>query len=164
MQSQARHCRRGTRSGEAWQVVYLYEREPATLKERFREAVWQPADASEIDLTAHPLAALKGWTLKLNIAATDLDLAQQGGYWTDKLDIFLVERDDGNQQAKVTGQTMGLRLKAATYQKVLREGIPFDQLVETTPDAGPVRIVVVDENSGRMGSATVPAGALQHAR
>ena len=30
---------------------YLYSEEPATMKERFREAVWQPRDETEIGLT-----------------------------------------------------------------------------------------------------------------
>jgi hypothetical protein len=55
-------------------------------------------------------------------------------------------------------------LTSATYQKLLKEGIPFDQPVEKTQDLGSVRIVVVDENSGRMGSVTVPAEALQGKR
>jgi hypothetical protein len=144
-----------------YRTGYLYERPAATLKERFREAVWQPNDASEIALSANLSATGKGSTLKFNIAVADLDLAQQGDLWTDKLDIFLVERNDAGMQAKVTGQTLGLRLKPATYHKLLREGIAFDQFVEAAPDAGSVRMVVVDENSGRMGSVTVPAAALK---
>ncbi|MDR3726530.1 MAG: VWA domain-containing protein [Terracidiphilus sp.] len=144
-----------------YRTGYLYDRAADTLKERFREAVWQPADASEIALSANLAAAEKGSALKLNIAVPDLDLAQQGELWTDKLDIFLVERNDARMQAKVTGKTLGLRLKPATYQKLLREGIAFEQTVQTAPDAGSVRIVVVDENSGRMGSVTVPATALK---
>jgi hypothetical protein len=52
-------------------------------------------------------------------------------------------------------------LKPATYAKLLQEGIPFDQYIEKKPDAGSMRIIVVDENSGRMGSVTIPAAALR---
>ena len=143
-----------------YRTGYLYPRDAATLKERFHEAVWQPVDVSEIALSADLAAASKGATLKLNIPANDLALAQQGELWTDRLDVFLVERDDAGQHAKVTGQTLGLRLKPATYQEMLRDGIPFDQTVDSTLQSGSVRIIVVDENSGRMGSVTVPAAAL----
>jgi VWFA-related protein len=143
-----------------YRTGYQYDKEPATLKDRFRQAIWQPADVAEIALTAKPLAAAKGLTLKLNIAATDLDLAQQGEFWTGKLDIFLVERDDAGLHAKVTGQTMGLRLKPATYQKLMRDGIPLEQSMEIKPDTGSVRVVVVDENTGRMGSVTIPTTAI----
>ncbi|MDR3727722.1 MAG: VWA domain-containing protein [Terracidiphilus sp.] len=147
-----------------YRTGYQYNKEPATLKDRFRQAVWQPADITEIVLTANPVLAAKGATLKLNIAATDLDLAQQGALWTGKLDIFLIERDDASLHAKVTGQTLGLRLRPATYERLMHEGIPFDMSVQPKPDTGSVRMVVVDENSGRMGSVTVPAAALGEKR
>jgi hypothetical protein len=79
----------------------------------------------------------------------------------DKLDVFLVLRDDEGSHARITGQTLRLVLKPATHERLLREGIPFDQFVEKVQGSGSVRIIVVDENSGRMGSVTLPALALQ---
>ena len=143
-----------------YRTGYQYDKEPTTLKERFRKAVWQPTDVAEIALTAKPLPLSKGVTLKLNIAATDLDLAQQGELWSGKIDVFLVERDDSGLHAKVTGQTLGFRLKPATYQRLMRDGIPLEQSMEIRPGSGSVRILVVDESSGRMGSVTIPAGAI----
>jgi len=140
---------------------YQYDKEPDTMKDRFTQAVWQPVDISEIAVTANPVTAARESTLRLNIAANDVSLAQRGDLWADKLDIFLVQRDDANLHAQVTGQTMRLNLKNETYQKLLREGIPYDQVLDARPaGAGSVRIVVVDENSGRMGSVTVPAAAV----
>jgi VWFA-related protein len=141
-----------------YRTGYVYKKEASAIKDRFREAVWQPADVSDIAVTATPAAGKD--TLKLNIAANDLAVAQTGDLWTDKVDIFLVQRDDTGLHAQVTGQTMNLRLKPATYQKYLQEGIPFDQLVGVRPATGSVRILVVDENSGRMGSITLPAAVV----
>jgi VWFA-related protein len=147
-----------------YRTGYQYTREPSTLKERFRQAIWQSFDANEIALSANPAAASSGATLKLNIATNDLSLRQQGDRWVDKLDIFLVQRDDAGFHAQITGQTLGLTLTQATYQKLLEEGLPFNQLVERIQDTGSVRIVVVDENSGWMGSVTVPVSVLQEHR
>jgi hypothetical protein len=112
-------------------------------------------------VSAKPVAATTGVTLKLNIATNDLALKQQDEHWVDRLDIFLIKRDDNGLHAQVSGQTLSLAFKPATYQKLLQEGIPFDQFVERKQDTGFLRIVVVDENSGRMGSVTVPAAVLQ---
>jgi VWFA-related protein len=139
---------------------YQYNQEPATLKDRFRQAIWQPTDVSEIALTATLAPASKAVSIKLNIAATDLDLAQQAERWTDKLDIFLVQRDDEGLHAQVTGQTLGLRLRPESYQRLMRDGVPFEMNVEARPQIASVRVVVVDENSGRMGSVTLPAIAI----
>lgn len=143
-----------------YRTGFQYNQEASTLKDRFREAVWQATNASEIALTAYPAPGPKGAAIKLNIAATDLDLAQQGERWTDRLDIFLVQRDDEGLHAQVTGQTLGLHLKPETYQRLLRDGIPFEANVESRPETASVRLIVVDENSGRMGSVTMPTVAL----
>ena len=144
-----------------YRTGYEYAKEPATLKERFQRAVWQALDVSEIAVSANPVAASEGATVKLNIATNDLALKQQAEHWVDKLDVFLIQRDDEGLHARITGQTLTLTLKPATYAKLLQEGIPFDQYIEKKPDAGSMRIIVVDENSGRMGSVTIPAAALR---
>ena len=139
-----------------YRTGYQYTREPAILKDRFQQVIWQPLDASEIGLSAQPAAASEGTALKLSIAASDLDLKQQGGLWSDTLDIFLVQRDDTGLSGKVSGQTLRLLLKPATYNRLLTQGIDFDTFVPADQKAGSVRIVVVDENSGNMGSVTLP--------
>jgi hypothetical protein len=146
-----------------YRTGYLYSKEPATLKDRFRQAIWQARDVNEIGFTATPSWNEKGWTLSLNIAATDLEVAQQNERWTDQLDVFIARRDDSGLHAQVTGQSMRLQLTPATYQKALHDGIPFDPLIEGNTDFNSVRVVVVDENSGRMGSVTVPYAALKRA-
>ena len=144
-----------------YRTGYQYSQEPSTLKERFRQAIWQSLDVSDITVSANPIAVSDGATLKLNIAANDLAWKQQEGRWVDKLDIFLVQRNDEGLSAGITGQTLGMALKPATYQKFLVEGVQFNQHVEKKPGSAPLRIVVVDENSGRIGSVTVPATVLQ---
>jgi VWFA-related protein len=143
-----------------YRTGYLYEKEPATLKERFQNAVWRPADFSEIALSATPSTSSSPAAVKLNVAATDLALAQQAGFWMDKLDIFLVQRDDALFHAKIDGQTLGLRLKPSSYEKVLRDGINIDEPVKNLPGSGALRIVVIDENTGRIGTLTLPATSL----
>ena len=155
-----------TRNGVTlrYRTGYQYAREPVTLKDRLRQAIWQSFDVTEIAVSVQAVPASTGTTLKLNIATNDLALRQQGDRWMDKLDIFLVQRDDDGLHARVTGQTLGLALKPLTYQRALEEGIPFEQPVARKEDAGTIRIVVVDENSGRMGSATVPVTVLKEKR
>ncbi len=139
---------------------YFYAKEATTLKERFQRAMWQPVDLNEIAVSAHPTTSTGAIALMLNIAAGDLDLKQDHDRMVDKLDIFLIQRDREEVHAHVSGQSLGLALLPATYQKLLAQGLPFEQAVPQIQDGGSVRIVVVDGNSGRMGSITVPAGVL----
>jgi hypothetical protein len=97
--------------------------------------------------------------LKLNIAAGGLAVEQQSERLMDKLDVFFIQRDDAGLHAQVEGQTLGLRLKSSTYQKLLSTGIPYEHLVQLQPGTASLRILVVDRNSGRMGSVTIPVSA-----
>jgi len=139
-----------------YRTGYLYSKEPSSLKDRLAQAVWRPQDESEIGLNAHWVYASQGAAISLNIAGSDIGMARQGDLWTDKLDIFLVQRDDTGTRAQTKEQTLALNLKPETYQKVLHDGIPFAEYVEHKQNFGTTRIIVVDENSGRMGSVTLP--------
>jgi hypothetical protein len=116
---------------------------------------------SEIAVSANCLPDVPGSKVKLGIAAADLGLQQQAGLWMDKLDIFFIQRDDAGLHAQVEGQTLGLRLKPATYQKLLSDGVPFEHVVEMQKGMASLRVLVVDENSGRMGSVTIPGSVLE---
>jgi len=153
-----------------YRTGYQYDKEPATLKERFAHAVWQPTDSEEIAISARPVSDAAGQALRVTIAGADLDLdsaplQQQTSsgareIWSGKLDIFLVQRDETGRKAHITGQTVGLHLKPPTYQHALAEGLTFDQRIKPAPGTASLRVVVVDVNSGRIGSVTVPTSAL----
>lgn len=147
-----------------YRAGYLYTKEPTVLKDRFKEAVWQPQDETEIGLNAHWDHASQGAAVSLNIAATDINLSQQGGRWKDRLDIFLVQRDVTGTHADVKEQTLALDLKPDTYQKVLRDGIPFADYIDQKSGTGTVRVIVVDEDSQRIGSVTLPIPLQQASR
>ena len=134
------------------------------MKERFQQAIWQPLDASEIQVTAMVPDTTSGPSVKVNIAAADLDLVQGSGRRIDQLDIFFIQRDDAGLHAQMEGQTIGLRLLPATYVREMADGIPFEHPVKLKPGTGSLRVLVVDRNSGRMGSVTIPAAAFGSAR
>ncbi len=144
-----------------YRTGYLFAKEPATLKERFQAAVWKPLDTTEIAVTADVAPTGSGTSVKLIIAAADLGMQQQAGRWMDKLDIFFIQRDDAGLRAQVEGQTLGMRLKSSTYQNILPIGVPFEHAVQLQPGMSSLRVLVVDENSGRMGSVTIPSEAMK---
>lgn len=139
-----------------YRTGYLYAEEPTTLKARFEQAVWQPQDETGIGLSAQWGQASEGASISVSIAAGDVSVKKQNDRWTDKLDIFLVQRDGTGTRAAMQEKTLALNLTAATYQNLLRAGIPFAEYIDHPQASGTVRIIVVDENSGRMGSVTLP--------
>ena len=81
---------------------------------------------------------------------------QKDDRWTGKVDVFLVKRDDTGAGAIVKQQTLALNLSKPVYDRVMRDGIPFQQYVDEKQSSESVRIIIVDENSGRIGSITLP--------
>jgi hypothetical protein len=71
-----------------YRTGYMYAKEPTTMKARFQQAIAQPRDSGEIGISVTPIAAAKGYTLKLMVAASDLALKQEAGRWTDKAGRF----------------------------------------------------------------------------
>jgi VWFA-related protein len=149
-----------------YRTGYLYNEEAASTKQRFQQAIWSPQDANAIELIAEPVPAAESTsgkpTLKLRIGFPKLTLTQRADRWTDDLYIFVAVRDDATQKAQVSGETLRLSLKQASYESGMPAGIPYQRVVETASKLGSIRILVVDANSGRMGSVTIPASALHN--
>jgi VWFA-related protein len=150
-----------------YRTGYLYTEESASTKQRFQQAVWSPQDATGIALRAEAVTAADSASgkgiVKLRIALPGLALQQQAGppvRWTDQLYIFVAERDDAAQKAEVSGDTLLLSLKQATYDSGMLAGIPYHRNVDPKSRLGSVRVIVVDGNSGKMGSVTLPSSAL----
>jgi hypothetical protein len=151
-----------------YRTGYLYAEEAASAKQRFQQAIWSPQDATGLNLTAEAVPAADSAsgssTVKLRIAFPGLSLQQKAdrgpNRWTDRLYIFVAIRDDAAQKAEVSGDTLRLSLKQATYETGMPAGIPYQRAVEAKSKLGTVRVIVVDGNSGKMGSVTLPASAL----
>ena len=139
---------------------YFFAKEPATIKERFQQAVWQPTDMSEISLTANATPGIDGATIKLTISATDLALEQREDRWLGHLDILFIQRDQTGLHGQVDGQSLDLRLTSDTHRDVMSTGIPITHLVELRPGTASLRVLVIDSGDARIGSLTIPAASL----
>jgi VWFA-related protein len=144
-----------------YRAGYVYSKEPAAFKDRLRQAIWDPRDVNEIGLSAAPATDTKSTALKLTIDATSLGLTEKTDRWTDRLDVFVALRDQSGLHARVLGHSVDLRLLPGTYQQILKDGIPFEQPIDAKAAFDSARFLVVDENSGRIGSVTVPASAFE---
>jgi VWFA-related protein len=150
-----------------YRTGYLYAEESTTTKERFQQAIWSPQDAGDLVLTAQAVPATgpsSEGIVKLHVAFHGIAFQQKEGQrpdrWTDRLYIFVAVRDDATQKAEVSGDTLRLSLKQTTYEAGMPEGIPYQRAVQVKSRLGSVRVIVVDGNSGKMGSVTLPSSAL----
>jgi hypothetical protein len=142
---------------------YLYSEESATTQQRFQQVIWSPQDTSAVALDAEAvtLDSLSGESaIKLSIGFPGLAFIEKDGRWTDQLYIFVAERDDATQKAAISGETLKLSLKQRAYESGMPAAIPYMRRIDTKSKMGSVRVIVVDGNSGKMGSITLPASAL----
>ena len=145
---------------------YLFSEQSVSTKERFQQAIWSPADASDLALTAQAMPPNKVSgenAIRLRIAFANVAFDKKDApepRWTDQLYIFVAVRDDAKQQAEVSGDTLRLSLKQSSYDSGMPDGIPYQRFVDVKSRLGSVRIIVVDGNSGKMGSITLPSSAL----
>lgn len=145
-----------------YRTGYEYSEESRSSQQRFQEAVWSPQDPSAIKLTAEasPESTPGSPTIKLRIAFPGLALEHKDSRWTDRLYIFVAVRDDATQQAQVSGDTVDLSLKQASYESGMPSGIPYQRTADIQSKLSSVRVIVVDGNSGKIGSVTLPSSAL----
>ena len=143
-----------------YRTGYLYQKQPDTIRDQFRQALWSAADITELPLRATPASDEKGFLLKVIVGPADLSPVPGGNRWNDFLDFFLVSRDDIRRQAQVQGERIALHLRNETWQTVQKQGLAFDQHLDAPPATGTLRLIAIDERSGKLGTLTIPAAAL----
>jgi VWFA-related protein len=156
-----------------YRTGYLYTEQAPDTKQRMTQAIWSPQDLTAITLTVEALNAADSGsgknTIKLRIGFPGLSFQQKDAgasaspttRWTDQLYIFIAERDDASQKATVDGDTLRLSLKQATYDSGMPAGIPYQHEIQTRAKLGSIRVIVVDGNSGKMGSVTLPTSTFR---
>ena len=132
--------------------------DPGRRKYDLEQAALSPIDANALPLTARlvPAAGKRSYNVNLTISLAGLNLEQDGDLWTGEVDVFLLQRDERGHEYGRVNDTIELRLKPATYQKVLKTGAPYRREVALHPNADVLRVVVRDAQSGDLGSLTIP--------
>ena len=143
-----------------YRTGYLYRKQPDTIRDQFRQALWSAADVSDLPLQASPVVDANGLLLKVVVGPAELSPVQGGNRWNDFLDFFIVNRDDVNRKAQVQGERIALHLRDQTWQKVQQQGLAFDQHLGSLPATGTLRLIAIDERSGKLGTLTIPTASL----
>jgi hypothetical protein len=133
---------------------------PTGVRESLLQAAGRPEETREIAVSAVLAPTSQGFSIDLKIAAADLGMRQEAGRWLDKLDVFLVQQNDAGARSHAQSLTIDLHLKDGTYQEMLGAGIPFRCPLQIQPGMTSMRVLVLDENTGRIGSVTIPSSQI----
>ena len=124
------------------------------------DAVWSPLDASGIALTARMEPAKAGYDLSVTVGLESLSLQWDGKRWNGSIHLVIVQNDDEGGRYDYSDRTLGLALRQDTYRKMLATGFSLRENVVLHPKATSLRIIVLDEATGNLGSLTIPVTAL----
>ena len=136
--------------------------DPRQRKSDLEQAALSPLDADAIPLTARlsPATSRGRYTLDLSISLSGLNLQPEGDLWTGEVDVFLVQRDQRGQEYGRVNDTIMMRLKQSTYERLRQSGAPYRREIKLDPRAKLLRVVVRDAGSGDLGSLTIPNSGL----
>jgi VWFA-related protein len=124
------------------------------------QALATPVDASGIAIAATVEAVDRpGFVrLSLRVPARDVDFEKGDKEWTAALALRYLQRSaDGRDLGRIS-ETLNLRYDDEHFQALSKEGVAYGKIVRPSPEAATLRILVVDRNSGRLGSLTLPLG------
>jgi VWFA-related protein len=134
------------------------QNDPKRRESELRAATWSPVDAAGIALsgTLSAAAAPNGYDLKLSIALANVSLKSESGRWNGQVDVDILGRDNAGNTYGSLSQTLGLNLRQESYEKMLKEGLPYTRTLDLDPKASSLRVIVRDRNSGALGTVTIP--------
>ena len=137
-------------------------KDPSQRKRDLEAAASSPLDANAVPLTARFARSTtgNGFRLTLTIGLSGLNLQPNGEYWIGEADVFLVQKDQHGGELSRVAETISMQLKQATYEQMLKTGVPYQREIEPNLQAERLRIIVRDGGSGEVGSLSVPIAAI----
>lgn len=122
-----------------------------------------PMDAAALSIRARvsPVGEFEGESIELTawLGGAQLALKPAGGRWRGSLLWRYVQRSSNGASLDEVQDEMDLNLSEAQYRQVLTDGLLWRRKIAFKPQTDNVRVLVLDQNSGMLGSLTVPVRA-----
>jgi VWFA-related protein len=126
-----------------------------------RDALWSPLDAVGLDIAARieRVAEPKPGSLRITISLDPSNIAFQKNEAdrTDVLDIVVAQQSADGRDLGKTQQKIDLKLDQARFDALNERGLVVSKTIAPARDVAQIRIVLLDCNSGNLGSLTIPA-------
>jgi VWFA-related protein len=124
------------------------------------ETAKSPMEASGIQMNVQATTgmAVQGKTLKLTLsfATQQFSFEQLNGQWNAMVDTAFVQLDDSNEIIASSVRPFPLHLDAATYERLLKQGLTYTAEMLIVPSAVQVRVILRDHSNGKIGSVSIP--------
>jgi hypothetical protein len=125
------------------------------VADRLTSALLSPLDVSEIGVQASIRAGDEvAATIRVDLA--DVSLTPKADKWSGALHLEALQTGAAGAHLGGVKQAVTINLEQATYRRALAEGLPFEVKFQRDPAAVTVRIGVVDDVGGRVGTVSLP--------
>ena len=130
----------------------------AQIEDTLKKAVWSPLDSTQLSVAARvdSSATLPNASrFAFAITPSEMNLRQENGRYMGELDLLVIQRRKGGEQAAEPKKTIKLALTPERYQSILQNGMVLTEDLTIHADTFAVRIIVLDRSSGATGSVTI---------
>ena len=119
-------------------------------------ALRSPLQASALSVDGHLVHTPQGLELDATVGIQPLRLTQANGQRTGALVIETVAEDATGKPLQSGRITLNLDFTEATYQRNLKTGLRFQQMIDLAPGAVSLHVIAQDAASGVLGSVIIP--------
>ena len=143
-----------------------YAGQPKTAEDHaalMNSAARNPLDATALGVSVRLSPVPEGIgsprTFEITLDPKDLVFRQENGRWIGAVRVLLAKKNSEGLLGNWETHTINLRLTQFSYDRAMREGLHLDGQFRMPPEVRELRVVVCDDNSGSMGSLSVPLTA-----
>ncbi len=140
--------------------VTAVDSQPAA--EVLRNALFSPADATAMGLTASltPDAAHSGsFILTLGMDLQNLSLAAKNDRWDDVLNFIVAQESVTGAILDATQNAITINVTDANREKLLKDGLAIKVAITPAPGLSQIRVAVMDQATGNVGSLRITPAA-----
>jgi VWFA-related protein len=137
---------------------------PVKRQVLLQDSVKSPVDSTAIGMTieAHLLGKTEAQNVRVHVRLDSQAIipVPEGDHWIASVDFLVAQWDDNNKMLGVQTPTLRFRLSQADKETFDKSGLAVQFETALLPGASHIRYVACDEQSGAVGSVTIPIKSL----
>ena len=92
----------------------------------------------------------------ISVGSDGILLRDAGGHWAGELDFLIIQRSADGAALDQLSRSVSMNQDTAKHEAFLKEGVHATLTLEPKPGLSEIKLVVLDRNSTRVGSLSVP--------
>jgi VWFA-related protein len=133
---------------------------PTEAERMAGEAQWSPMEATEIAMSVHAgpgqVEGRPALGFRLTVDSSGLRFTDEDGRHSTNLLLLMTQKAEDGRVVHTDSRTIAVKMKDDTYQTAMKQGLQITAGVVLDPAATRLRVVMLDQSTGRLGSVDIP--------